>query len=100
MALDPAHLVDRYFNYPGVFSHTYLRNPYLEHLQELRSQHGAAWKPAGWPAGLDLGTLVNKLSTSCYVIEPLPLPDDDDDPFPPPPPSCSDISNPQNCHEQ
>ena len=103
IALDPAHLVDLYFNYAtyvGPFSYTYLRNPYLKRLQDLRSQHGPGWRPAGWPDELDLGTLVNKLSTSCYVTEPLPLPDDDGDPFPPPPPACSDISMPQNCHEQ
>jgi hypothetical protein len=97
MALDPAQLADSYFN--GVFSHTYLRNPYLERLQELRSYYGAAWTPVGWPDGLDLETLVNKLSTSCYVTSPFPD-DEDDDPLPPPPPACPDISDPKNCHEQ
>jgi hypothetical protein len=102
MALDPAHLVDIYFNYAtyvGPFSHTYLRNPYLQRLQALRNQHGPSWRPKGWPDELNLETLVNKLSTSCYVTEPLPLPDDPN-PFPPPPPSCPDISDPQHCHEQ
>jgi hypothetical protein len=87
MALDPVHLADSYFN--GVFSHKYLRNPYLQRLQDLRSYLGPAWTPNGWPDELNLGTLVNKLSTSCYD-DPSPLPDDphpDDDP-PPPPSDC------------
>jgi hypothetical protein len=88
MALDPAHLADSYFNGLGTFSHTYLRNPYLQSLQDLRNQHGPAWTPNGWPDELDLGTLVTKLSTSC-TDAPSPLPDDplprpDDDPPPPP----------------
>jgi hypothetical protein len=75
MALDPAHLVDHYFDGLGAFSPYYLRNPYLENLQDLRSQHGAAWTPTGWPDQLDLETLVNKLITSCAYYPP-PPPDD------------------------
>ena len=94
MALDPAHLVDLYFNGLGTFSPTYLRNPYLKSLQDLRNQHGPAWMPAGWPDELDLGTLVSKLSTSCYI----PFPDEA--PLPPPPPACPENSDPKNCHEK
>jgi hypothetical protein len=94
MALHPAHLVALYFNSLGTFSPTYLRNPYLQSLQDLRNQHGPAWTPAGWPDELNLGTLVNKLRTSCYI----PFPDED--PLPPPPPPCPDNSDPKNCHER
>jgi hypothetical protein len=76
MAMDPALLVDYYFNGLGTFSSHYLRNHYLKRLQDLRSEHGAAWVPTGWPGQLDLGTLVSKLSTSCAYDPPPPPPAD------------------------
>jgi len=63
MALDPAHLVDHYFDGLGDFSHQYLRNDYLENLQEL--EYGPDFLPRGWPDELDLAELYSKLTTTC-----------------------------------
>lgn len=63
MALDPAHLVDLYFDGLGNFSHKYLRNRYIA---DLRSRgYGPGRLPRGWPAQLDLGSLFLKLTTQC-----------------------------------
>jgi hypothetical protein len=63
MALDPAHLVDVYFDGLGNFSHKYLRNRYIA---DLRSRgYGPGRVPRGWPVGLDLGSLFGRLTTQC-----------------------------------
>lgn len=63
MALDPAHLVDHYFNGLGDFDPNYVRNRYLETLQ------AGGWtdanRPAGWPSQLSLAALYAKLGSTC-----------------------------------
>ena len=62
-ALDPAHLVDHYFNGLGSFSHQYSANQYLSDLQDLG--FSSSNKPSGFPSQLNLNTLYGKLTQSC-----------------------------------
>jgi len=63
MAIDPAHLVDLYFDNLGSFGHEYVRNEYLETLCE--QGFGEDFLPRGWPDQLDLDELYDKLPNGC-----------------------------------
>jgi hypothetical protein len=63
MALDPANLVAHYFDGLGEFSSEYIRNPYLESLQERGFDSDNL--PRGWPKGLDLDGLFEKVGEGC-----------------------------------
>jgi hypothetical protein len=63
MALDPANLVQQYFNVLGDFSTEYLHNPYLESLREMGFDSNNL--PRGWPDGLDLEGLYGKVGEGC-----------------------------------
>jgi hypothetical protein len=62
-ALDPAHLIDHYFNGVGTFSHQYLDNPYLQALRT--AGYTGTHAPAGFPSQLNLDGLYSKLTTAC-----------------------------------
>lgn len=62
-ALDPAHLVDHYFNGTGAFSQQYPNNPFLQDLRALG--YSSANRPAGFASQLDLTALYAKLVNSC-----------------------------------
>ena len=73
MALDPARLVDDYFdNFPTRISHSYLRNRYLSDLQPI---HTAGGNPQGWPGSLDLERLFRHMTTSCSGVTVPPAPE-------------------------
>jgi hypothetical protein len=63
MALDPAHLVSRYFSNLGSFGTKYLRSKYVSDLKD--EQYGGTNLPRGWPRNLDLDGLYAKMVTSC-----------------------------------
>ncbi len=63
MALDPANLVNIYFDGLGSFSHKYVRNRYIADLKNRG--YGPGKLPRGWPSQLDLGRLFTKLTTTC-----------------------------------
>jgi hypothetical protein len=63
MALDPAHLVERYFSNLGAFSTKYLRNQYVSDLK-ARGYAGAR-APSDWPQSFDLDGLYAKMVTRC-----------------------------------
>ncbi len=62
-ALDPAHLVDHYFNNLGNFSHKYLKNRYLSDLKARGFTSSNT--PNGFPGQLDLNQMYGKLTQSC-----------------------------------
>ncbi|MGI8501618.1 MAG: hypothetical protein ACR2LR_10830 [Hassallia sp.] len=63
MALDPAHLVDVYFNGTGTFDTAYIRNRYI---QDLRDRGYNSYNlPQGWPSQINLNNLIGKLKTQC-----------------------------------
>lgn len=55
IGLDPAYLVDYYFNGLGKFSTTYTHNQFVEDLQE--QGYNDSFKPKGWPSGLKFSEL-------------------------------------------
>lgn len=73
MALDPAYLVDRYFDGLGSFSTKYLRNRYITDLQNRGFRSGRV--PVGWPTLLlpdvppveriNLDQLFTKMTNTC-----------------------------------
>jgi hypothetical protein len=63
MALDPAHLVDVYFNGLGTFDTTYIRNQFIQDLRDRG--YNSNNLPLGWPSQLNLNTLIGKLKTQC-----------------------------------
>jgi hypothetical protein len=62
-ALDPAHLVDHYFNGLGTFSAQYVRNPFLSDLRA--AGYSASHVPGGFPSQLNLDALYGKLVNAC-----------------------------------
>jgi hypothetical protein len=52
-------LVDHYFNGLGDFSHTYIKNRYLEDLRD--KGYSSANLPRGWPNQLNLDSMLSKL---------------------------------------
>jgi len=68
MALDPAHLVQVYFDNLGNFDPFYLRNPYIEGLRD-RGFGTDQPLPIGWPSDLNLLALYHKL-----IPRPIPEP--------------------------
>ncbi|MBD2439772.1 hypothetical protein [Nostoc sp. FACHB-110] len=63
MALDPAHLVDVYFNGLGNFDSTYIRNRYIQDLKDRGyNSHNL---PLGWPSQINLNALIGKLKNQC-----------------------------------
>lgn len=63
MALDPAHLVDHYFNGLGTFSQQYVYNPFLQDLMD--AGYNSATPPVGFASQLDLNSMFAKLVNSC-----------------------------------
>jgi hypothetical protein len=63
MALDPIHLVDHYFDGLGEFDQRYVRNRYLQTLQN--AGFSDAMRPPGWPGQLSLSVLYGKLGSQC-----------------------------------
>ena len=63
LGLDPAYLVDQYFDGLGNFSLEYTSNKYLE---DLRSQgYTDAFRPSGFPSAVSLDALYGKLDATC-----------------------------------
>jgi hypothetical protein len=63
LALDPAHVIDHYFNGLGEFGTTYVRNAYLS---DLRARgFTSANRPPGFPSQIDLDALYAKLQPAC-----------------------------------
>lgn len=62
-ALDPAHLVDHYFNGLGQFSQHYVHNRYLSDMQA--TGYSSSYTPRGFSSNLDLNAMYQKLSGSC-----------------------------------
>ena len=62
-ALDPAHLVDHYFDGLGNFSQQYVNNPYLQGLRA--AGYTGSHVPPGFPSQLNLDHLYSKLTTTC-----------------------------------
>ena len=58
-AIDPAKLVNHYFDGLGNFSDRYVRNKYLEELK--RQGYSDAVTPRGWPAALKPNSLYSRL---------------------------------------
>ncbi len=63
LALDPAHVIDHYFDGLGAFGTTYVRNAYLSDLQARG--FSSANRPSGFPSELDLDALYAKLQPAC-----------------------------------
>jgi hypothetical protein len=63
LALDPATLVDRYFDGLGDFSLEYVDNRYLE---DLRFQgYDDSFEPVGFPSSLSLDEMYGRLDATC-----------------------------------
>jgi hypothetical protein len=63
VALDPAHVTSVYFDGLRSFSTRYVRNRYLV---DLRARgYGPGRVPRGWPSHLDLGRMLDRLTTGC-----------------------------------
>ncbi|MEZ4237591.1 MAG: hypothetical protein R3F59_15875 [Myxococcota bacterium] len=63
LGLDPALLVDRYFDNVGDFSLAYRSNRYLE---DLRAQgYDDGFEPAGFPSALSLDAMYARLDATC-----------------------------------
>jgi hypothetical protein len=63
LALDPAHVIEHYFDGLGTFGATYVRNPYLSDLKARG--FSSANRPPGFPTELDLDALYAKLQPVC-----------------------------------
>lgn len=63
LALDPAKLVNHYFDGLGTFSLEYIDNRYAEDLQA--AGYSSSNPPEGFPDNVDLDTLYGKLTGTC-----------------------------------